>query len=160
MPSRARRNSALRPKIVKTWGALSADRAAQISPSGRLAVTVTGANGSAKLLYDGKTVSVLSVDKNKCASLAAPAQGGIPAALDELMDKVGHDFPLVDLFSDAQDKAFLLRDSKADSHSAESTATSIASPFPHSLDREQTLENDQLALTISDHACGNLCTQV
>jgi hypothetical protein len=73
----------------------------------RLAVTVTGDDGSAKLLYDGKTVSVLSVDKNKYASLAAPAQGGIPAALEELMDKVGHDFPLVDLFSDAPDKAFL-----------------------------------------------------
>jgi len=73
----------------------------------RLAVNVTGDDGSAKLLYDGKTVSRLSVDKNKYASLAAPAQGGIPAALDELMDKAGHDFPLADFFSDAPDKAFL-----------------------------------------------------
>jgi hypothetical protein len=73
----------------------------------RLAVNATGDDGSAKLLYDGKTVSVLSIDKNKYASLAAPVQGGIPAALDELMDKAGHDFPLADFFSAAPDKAFL-----------------------------------------------------
>jgi len=71
----------------------------------RLAINVTGDDGSTKVLYDGKTVSVLSVDKNKYASLAA--QGGIQVAVDELMDKVGHDFPLVDFFSDAPDKAFL-----------------------------------------------------
>jgi hypothetical protein len=71
----------------------------------RLAVNVTGDDGSTKLLYDGKTLSVLAIDKNKYATLAA--QGGIPAVLDELMNKVGHDFPLADFFSDAPDKAFL-----------------------------------------------------
>src|SRR5262245_37306286 len=35
----------------------------------RLAINVTGDDGSTKVLYDGKTVSVLSVDKNKYASL-------------------------------------------------------------------------------------------
>jgi hypothetical protein len=71
----------------------------------RLAVQSTGDDGSHHLFYDGKSVSIFFPDSKKYAVIAAP--GDIPSALDEMLDKLNIDFPLVDFFSDAPDKSFL-----------------------------------------------------
>ena len=71
----------------------------------RLAVQVTGDDGSNKLLYDGKTVSIVQPDKNSYASLAAP--NNIQAMMQEVMGRLKVDFPLADFLTDAPNKAFL-----------------------------------------------------
>ena len=71
----------------------------------RLAVQVTGDDGSNKLLYDGKTVAIVQPDKNKYASLSAP--NNIQAMMQEVMGRLKVDFPLADFLTDTPDKAFL-----------------------------------------------------
>jgi len=64
----------------------------------RLSVTVTGDDGSIKLLYDGQTLVLYSAEQKQYASL--PVTGGIDKALDLLEERTGTDFPLADLLSD------------------------------------------------------------
>jgi hypothetical protein len=71
----------------------------------RMAVQVTGDDGSSKLLYDGKTVSIVQPDKNKYASIGAP--NNIQAMMHEVMGRLKVDFPLADFLTDAPDKSFL-----------------------------------------------------
>src|SRR5579872_3675838 len=71
----------------------------------RLAVHVTGDDGSTELLYDGKTVAFVGADKGKYASM--PAKDTIEATLDDVSRRLGIDFPLADFLSPAPGKAFL-----------------------------------------------------
>ncbi len=71
----------------------------------KLAAHVTGDDGSTALYYDGKTITFVAADKKKYASVPAP--NTIEAALDEVSNRLGVDFPLADLLAPAPDKAFL-----------------------------------------------------
>jgi len=71
----------------------------------RLAVEVTGDDGSHDLFYDGKSVSVFSPDNKEYAVIAA--SGDIPSALNEALDKLNVDFPLSDFLTNAPDKSLL-----------------------------------------------------
>ena len=64
----------------------------------RLSVSVTGDDGSTKVLYDGKTLVLYAVEAKQYVSL--PVTGGIEKALDVLEERTGTDFPLADLLSD------------------------------------------------------------
>jgi hypothetical protein len=64
----------------------------------RLSVSVTGDDGSIKLLYDGKTLVLYAVEAKQYVSL--PVTGGIDKALDAVEEPTGTDFPLADLLSD------------------------------------------------------------
>jgi len=71
----------------------------------RLAVKVTGDDGSHQLLYDGKTVTVVGLDKTKYARIEAPDT--IAATLEEVVGRLGIDFPLADFLAPEPHKAFL-----------------------------------------------------
>jgi hypothetical protein len=71
----------------------------------RLAVDVTGDDGRTRLLYDGKTTVVFNPDSNRYASVTSP--NTIQAMIDQVMGKLGVDFPLANFINDAPDKAFL-----------------------------------------------------
>ena len=64
----------------------------------RLSVSVTGDDGSIKVLYDGKTLVLYAEEAKRYISL--PVTGGIDKALDLLEERTGTDFPLADLLSD------------------------------------------------------------
>ena len=69
----------------------------------RLLVSVTGDDGSIKILYDGKTLVLYAVEAKQYVSL--PVSGGIDKALDLLEERTGTDYPLADLLSDDPEKA-------------------------------------------------------
>ena len=71
----------------------------------RLAVHVTGDDGSNELFYDGKTVAIFGVSENKYARVPAP--NNIQAMMDEVMGRFQLEFPLADFLTTAPDKAFL-----------------------------------------------------
>ena len=64
----------------------------------RLSVSITGDDGSIKVLYDGKTLVLYAREAKQYVSL--PVTGGIDEALDDLEERTGTDFPLADLLSD------------------------------------------------------------
>ena len=64
----------------------------------RLSVSVTGDDGSIKILYDGTTLVLYGAEQKQYVSL--PVTGGIDKALDLLEERTGTDFPLSDLLSD------------------------------------------------------------
>lgn len=72
----------------------------------RLLVEVTGDDGSNKLIFDGKTLTVFSGGQKKYATIPVP-EGTIAAMMQEAMGRLGVDFPLADLLTDAPNKAFL-----------------------------------------------------
>jgi hypothetical protein len=72
----------------------------------RLLVDRTGDDGVSKLVFDGKTAIVYSATEKKYASIPVP-EGTIAGLLKEAVGRLGIDFPLADLFTDAPDKAFL-----------------------------------------------------
>ena len=72
----------------------------------RLLVDRTGDDGVSKLVFDGKTAIVYSATDKKYASIPVP-EGTIAGLLKEAVGRLGIDFPLADLFTDAPDKAFL-----------------------------------------------------
>jgi hypothetical protein len=72
----------------------------------RLLVDRTGDDGASKLVFDGKTAIVYSVTEKKFASIPVP-EGTIAGMVKEAVGRLGIDFPLADLFTDAPDKAFL-----------------------------------------------------
>jgi hypothetical protein len=71
----------------------------------RLLVDVTGDDGTAKLVFDGKTLVVYSVDQKKYSSIPAP--GKIDEMLKIAEDRMGMDFPLADLLTDNPEKSVL-----------------------------------------------------
>jgi hypothetical protein len=64
----------------------------------RLSVSVTGDDGSIKILFDGTTLVLYGAEQKQYVSL--PVTGGIDKALDLLEERTGTDFPLSDLLSD------------------------------------------------------------
>jgi hypothetical protein len=71
----------------------------------RLSVTVTGDDGSTRMLYDGKAVILYAVEQKKYVRI--PVVGGIFKALDLVEKRTGTDFPLSDLLSDDPKKSIL-----------------------------------------------------
>ncbi len=71
----------------------------------RLAVSETGDDGSTKLFYDGKTVTLFGVETKKYSTIPVP--NTIQGMLDTVMGKLGVDFPLADFLTNAPDKSFL-----------------------------------------------------
>ena len=69
----------------------------------RLSVSVTGDDGSIKVLYDGKTLVLYAVEAKQYVS--PPVTGGIEQALDLLEERTETDFPLADLLSDNRAEA-------------------------------------------------------
>ena len=69
----------------------------------RLSVSVTGDDGSIKILYDGKTLVLYAVEAKQYVTL--PVSGGIDKALDLLEERTGTDYPLADLLSDSPAEA-------------------------------------------------------
>ena len=67
----------------------------------RIGIKVTGDDGSRDLFYDGKSVSIFFSRDSKEYSVMA-AHGGIAPAANELLDKLGLDFPLVNATSSDQ----------------------------------------------------------
>jgi len=64
----------------------------------RLSVSVTGDDGSIKILFDGTTLVLYGAEQKQYVIL--PVTGGIDKALDLLEERTGTDFPLSDLLSD------------------------------------------------------------
>jgi len=64
----------------------------------RLSVSVTGDDGSIKIVYDGKTLVLYAAEAKQYVSV--PVTGNIEKALDFLEERIGTDFPLADLLSD------------------------------------------------------------
>ena len=64
----------------------------------RVLVESTGDDGSAKLMYDGKTLVVYNAVQKQYAKVPAPDT--IQGMLDVMTEKMGIDFPLADLLSD------------------------------------------------------------
>jgi hypothetical protein len=64
----------------------------------QLLVSVTGDDGSIKILYDGKTLVLYAAEAKQYVSL--PVTGGIDKALDLLEEHTGTDYPFADLLSD------------------------------------------------------------
>jgi hypothetical protein len=71
----------------------------------RLAVQVNGDDGSAKLFYDGKTLTVFNAAKNTYASVAAP--DSLQAMMKDVVARYDVDFPLADFVAAEPGKAFL-----------------------------------------------------
>jgi hypothetical protein len=71
----------------------------------RMAINVTGDDGSTKLFYDGRTVTLLGVESKKYATIPVP--NTIQGMLDTVMGKHGVDFPLTDFLTDTPDTSFL-----------------------------------------------------
>jgi len=72
----------------------------------RMAVTATGDDGTTKLVYDGKQISVADIDDNKYSQI--PMAGfDLDKMLEEISDRIGIDFPLADLLTRDPAKSFL-----------------------------------------------------
>jgi hypothetical protein len=71
----------------------------------RAMVSVVGDDGSTKLFYDGKTVTLLGVEANKYATVPVP--NTIQGMLETLTGKLGVDLPLADFLTNTPDKSFL-----------------------------------------------------
>jgi hypothetical protein len=71
----------------------------------RLAVDATGDDGATKVAYDGKNLTLYSVDAKRYATLAV--SGPVGEMLTEASKKMGMDFPLADLLAENPAAAFL-----------------------------------------------------
>jgi hypothetical protein len=72
----------------------------------RLLVDINGDDGENKLIFDGKTATVYSATHNKYATIPVP-EGTIQAMLQEVVGRLGIDFPLADFLTEAPNQAFL-----------------------------------------------------
>jgi hypothetical protein len=72
----------------------------------RLLVEVSGDDGENKLVFDAKNAVVYSAAEKKYATFPVP-QGTIQAMMEELVGRLGIDFPLADFLTEAPNKAFL-----------------------------------------------------
>jgi hypothetical protein len=71
----------------------------------RLSVSVTGDDGSSKMLFDGKNLVIYAVEQKKYA--VTPVTGDIDKALDVAEELTGADFPLADLLSNDPGQSLL-----------------------------------------------------
>jgi hypothetical protein len=71
----------------------------------RMSVEVMGDDGSSKIIYDGKTLVLYSVDQKKYSS--TPVPGTINEMLNVAEERKGVDFPLADLLTDNPGKSVL-----------------------------------------------------
>ena len=72
----------------------------------RMAVTASGDDGTTKLVYDGKQISVADIDDQKYSQI--PMAGlDLDKMLEEISDRIGIDFPLADLLTRDPAKSFL-----------------------------------------------------
>ncbi len=71
----------------------------------RLTIGVTGDDGSTKLFYDGKTVTLFGVETKKYTTIPVP--NTIQGMLEMVVGKLGVDFPLADFLTDSPDHSFL-----------------------------------------------------
>jgi hypothetical protein len=71
----------------------------------RLAMTAAGDDGTIKIAYDGKSLTVYSQATNKYLSIAV--SGTLEDVLRDASDRLGVDFPLADLLANDPAKAFL-----------------------------------------------------
>jgi len=72
----------------------------------RLLAESTGDDGSHKLIFDGKTLTLFSPQEKKYVSIPVP-EGTIEKMLKEAVDDLGIDFPLADFLSEDPNKAVL-----------------------------------------------------
>lgn len=72
----------------------------------RMRVDVTGDDGSVKMFYDGKTITMLGVEANKYAT--APVPGTIQGMLETVSENLDIDFPLADFLIGEPNKSVLL----------------------------------------------------
>jgi hypothetical protein len=93
----------------------------------RLLATVSGDDGSSKIVFDGKTAWVYSATHNKYAKIPVPG-GTIEAMLKEAVGRLGVDFPLADFLTSAPNKAFL---SGVTSGRVVDTVTIDGAPYLH-----------------------------
>jgi hypothetical protein len=78
-----------------------------VSRPNRLLVDVTGDDGSNKLVFDGKALTIFSVQDKKYATLSVPEGTTIDGMLKDAVGRYDVDFPLADFLSEAPNKAFL-----------------------------------------------------
>jgi hypothetical protein len=71
----------------------------------RLAIDVTGDDGSSKLFYDGKTATIFGGETKHYSTIPVPDT--IQGMLETVTGKLGVDFPLSDFLTNAPDKSFL-----------------------------------------------------
>jgi hypothetical protein len=71
----------------------------------RLLVDTTGDDGSTKMIYDGKTLTVYGVAQKQYASI--PVSGTIEQMVDVAESRLGADFPLADLLTENPEKSML-----------------------------------------------------
>src|SRR6266581_8480562 len=93
----------------------------------RLLAELTGDDGSNKLVFDGKTLSLFSPQEKKYVSVPVP-EGTIERMLKEAVDHLGIDFPLADFLSEAPNKAFL---TGVTSGRVVNTVTIDGTPYDH-----------------------------
>jgi hypothetical protein len=72
----------------------------------QLLVEVSGDDGENRLVFDAKNAVVYSAAEKKYATFPVP-QGTIQAMMEELVGRLGIDFPLADFLTEAPNKAFL-----------------------------------------------------
>ena len=72
----------------------------------RLLAELTGDDGSNRLVFDGKTLTLFSPQEKKYVSIPVP-EGAIAGMLKEAVGHLGIDFPLADFLSEAPNKAIL-----------------------------------------------------
>ena len=70
-----------------------------------LAIDITGDDGATRIVYNGKTLTILNKTANKYAEM--PITGSIEAMLREASQRMGVDFPLADLLADKPGQSFL-----------------------------------------------------
>jgi hypothetical protein len=73
----------------------------------RVLVDVSGDDGSNKLVFDGKTLTIYSAQDKKYATASVPEGTTIDGMLKDAVGRFGIDFPLADFLSEAPNKAFL-----------------------------------------------------
>jgi hypothetical protein len=72
----------------------------------RLLGEISGDDGSNKLIFDGKVLTLVSAAEKKYVSIPI-AEGTIEGMLKEAVGRIGVDFPLADFLTEAPNKAFL-----------------------------------------------------
>jgi hypothetical protein len=94
----------------------------------RLLVDLTGDDGSAKLVFDGKTLTLFSAQDKKYANATMPEGATLDGMLKEAVGRYGVDFPLADFLSEAPNKAFL---TGVTSGRVVNTVTIDGAPYDH-----------------------------
>ena len=94
----------------------------------KLLADVTGDDGSNKLIFDGKTLTIYSAQDKKYATLSVPEGTTLDGMLKEAIGHHGLDFPLADFLSEAPNKAFL---TGVTSGGVVNTVTNDGAPYDH-----------------------------